>query len=142
MRGAWSVRELRRQIATLLYERTGLSTDKKAVVTQAREAAEQYAPAMAIRAPYIFEFLGVKAHEALDENSLESLILSKLQDFLLKLGYGFCFEGRQKRILMEDEYFFVDLVFYHRILKCHVLVELKVDEFSPQYIGQLNTYVT
>jgi predicted nuclease of restriction endonuclease-like (RecB) superfamily len=142
IRGGWSVRELRRQIATMLYERTGLSTDKKAVVTRARAKAEQYTPAMAIRDPYIFEFLGVKTHEALDEANLESLLLGKLQDFLLELGYGFCFEARQKRILMGDEYYFVDLVFYHRILKCHVLIELKVDEFSHQHIGQLNTYVT
>jgi predicted nuclease of restriction endonuclease-like (RecB) superfamily len=142
IRGGWSVRELRRQIAALLYERTGLSTDKKAVVTRARDKAETYSPAMAIRDPYIFEFLGLKPHEALDEATLETLLLDKLQDFLLELGYGFCFEGRRKRILMGDEYFFVDLVFYHRILKCHVLIELKVDEFSHQHIGQLNTYVT
>lgn len=142
IRGGWSVRELRRQIATLLYERTGLSTDKKAVVERARGKAEQYSPAMAIRDPYVFEFLGLKPHEALDESNLESLLLSKLQEFLLELGHGFCFEGRRKRILMGDEYFFVDLVFYHRILKCHVLIELKVDEFSHQHLGQLNTYVT
>ncbi len=142
IRGGWSVRELKRQIATLLYERTGLSTDKKAVVERARGKAEQYSPAMTIRDPYVFEFLGLKPHEALDESNLESLLLSKLQDFLLELGHGFCFEGRRKRILMGDEYFFVDLVFYHRILKCHVLIELKVDEFSHQHLGQLNTYVT
>jgi len=142
MRGGWSVRELKRQVATLLYERTGLSTDKKAVVERARNKAEQYSPAMAIRDPYVFEFIGLKAHEALDESNLESLLLGKLQEFLLELGHGFCFEGRRKRILMGDEYFFVDLVFYHRLLKCHVLIELKVDEFSHQHLGQLNTYVT
>lgn len=142
IRGGWSVRELKRQIATLLYERTGLSTDKKAVVERARGKAEQYSPAMTIRDPYVFEFLGLKSHEALDESNLESLLLGKLQEFLLELGHGFCFEGRRKRILMGDEYFFVDLVFYHRILKCHVLIELKVDEFSHQHLGQLNTYVT
>jgi predicted nuclease of restriction endonuclease-like (RecB) superfamily len=142
MRGGWSVRELKRQIATLLYERTGLSIDKKAVVERARNKAEQYNPAMAIRDPYVFEFIGLKAHEALDESNLESLLLGKLQEFLLELGHGFCFEGRRKRILMGDEYFFVDLVFYHRVLKCHVLIELKVDAFSHQHLGQLNTYVT
>lgn len=142
IRGGWSVRELKRQIATLLYERTGLSTDKKAVVERARGKAEPYTPAMTIRDPYVFEFLGLKPHEALDESNLESLLLGKLQEFLLELGHGFCFEGRRKRILMGDEYFFVDLVFYHRILKCHVLIELKVDEFSHQHLGQLNTYVT
>ena len=142
IRGSWSVRELKRQIATLLYERTGLSTNKKLVVERARNKAEQYNPALTIRDPYIFEFLGVKAHEALDEGNLENLLLGKLQEFLLELGHGFCFEGRRKRILMGDEYFFVDLVFYHRILRCHVLIELKVDEFSHQHLGQLNTYVT
>jgi predicted nuclease of restriction endonuclease-like (RecB) superfamily len=142
IRGGWSVRELQRQIATLLYERTGLSTDKKAVVKRAQDMAEQYTPAMTIRDPYVFEFLGLKAHEALDEDNLESLLLGKLQEFLLELGHGFCFEGRRRRILMGDEYFFVDLVFYHRILKCHVLIELKVDKFSHQHLGQLNTYVT
>ena len=142
IRGGWSVRELRRQISTLLYERTGLSSDKKAVVERARGKAEPYTPAMTIRDPYVFEFLGLKSHEALDESNLESLLLGKLQEFLLELGHGFCFEGRRKRILMGDEYFFVDLVFYHRILKCHVLIELKVDEFSHQHLGQLNTYVT
>jgi predicted nuclease of restriction endonuclease-like (RecB) superfamily len=142
IRGGWSVRELRRQIATLLYERTGLSTDKTMVVERAQKKAEPATPAMAIRDPYIFEFMGLKTYEALDEAGLESALLHKLQDFLLELGYGFCFEGRNKRILIGDEYFFVDLVFYHRILKCHILIELKVDEFSHQHLGQLNTYVT
>lgn len=141
IRGGWSVRELRRQIATLLYERTGLSTNKRLVMDRGQEKAEKMMPAMTIRDPYVFEFLGLQPHEALDEGNLESLLLQKIQDFLLELGHGFCFEGRQKRILMGDEYCFVDLVFYHRILKCHVLVELKVDEFSHQHLGQLNTYV-
>ena len=142
IRGSWSVREFRRQIATLLYERTGLSTDKTTVVERARKGASTATPAMAIRDPYVFEFLGMKAHETLDEAGLETALLYNFQNFLLELGHGFCFEGRRKRILIGDEYFFVDLVFYHRILKCHVLIELKVDEFSHQHLGQLNTYVT
>lgn len=142
IRSGWSVRELRRQIATLLYERTGLSRDKNTVVERSSKSAETLTPAMTIRDPYIFEFLGVKSYEALDEASLETALLHKFQEFLLELGHGFCFEGRRKRILIGDEYFFVDLVFYHRILKCHVLIELKVDEFSHQHLGQLNTYVT
>ena len=141
IRGGWSVRELRRQIATLLYERTELSTDKQAVMERGQKKAEKMVPAMTIRDPYIFEFLGLRPYEALDEANLERLLLHKIQDFLLELGHGFCFEGRQKRILIGDEYGFVDLVFYHRFLKCHVLVELKVDEFSHQHLGQLNTYV-
>ena len=142
IRGSWSVRELRRQIATLLYERTGLSSNKTAVVELAHKNAESIPPAMTIRDPYIFEFLGFTHHEILTETELEKGLLEKLQSFLLELGYGFCFEARQKRILMGDEIFFVDLVFYHRILRCHVLIELKVDEFSHQHLGQLNTYVT
>jgi hypothetical protein len=103
--------------------------------------AEHISPAQIIRDPYIFEFLGIKPKEIMSESELEDSLLDKLQEFLLEMGHGFCFEARQKRILIGDEYFFVDLVFYHRILKCHVLLELKVDNFSHEYIGQLNTYV-
>jgi len=142
IRGGWSVRELRRQISTLLYERTGLSSNKTAVVERARSNAEAATPEMTIRDPYIFEFLGLKHYGLLTETEIESSLLEKFQKFLLELGYGFCFEARQKRILVGDEYYFVDLVFYHRILKCHILVELKADEFSHQHLGQLNTYVT
>jgi len=97
---------------------------------------------MTIRDPYVFEFFGLKHHEILTEAVLESALLENFQHFLLELGYGFCFEARRKRILIGDEYYFVDLVFYHRVLKCHILIELKVDEFSHQHLGQLNTYVT
>ncbi|CAK7025643.1 MAG: Putative nuclease YhcG [Desulfovibrio sp.] len=142
IRNSWSVRELKRQIASLLFERTGLSEDKRAVVARTGQKFEKMTPAMTIRDPYIFEFLGLKPYEALNEHELESELLEKFQEFLLELGHGFCFEGRRKRILIGDEYYFVDLVFYHRILKCHVLIELKVDEFSHQHLGQLNTYVT
>ncbi|MDR1616023.1 MAG: PDDEXK nuclease domain-containing protein [Syntrophomonadaceae bacterium] len=142
IRGGWSVRELRRQIATLLYERTGLSSDKTAVVELAQKNSESVTPAMAIRDPYLFEFLGLMNYEMLTETKLERALPEKFQNFLLELGYGFCFEARQKRILIGDEYYFVDLVFYHRILKCHILIELKIDEFSHQHLGQLNTYVT
>jgi len=141
IRGQWSVRELRRQIASLLYERTGLSYDKSAVLALAQQGAEPFLPAQVIRDPYVFEFLGIKPHEVMGESRLEDALLDKVQAFLLELGRGFCFESRQKRILIGDEFFFVDLVFYHRILKCHVLIELKTDEFRHEYLGQLNTYV-
>ena len=95
-----------------------------------------------VRDPYVFEFLGLKSEEVMSESHLEDQLLDKLQEFLLELGHGFCFEARQKRILIGDEHFFVDLVFYHRILKCHVLVELKLETFNHQNIGQLNTYVS
>ncbi|MGD8660960.1 MAG: PDDEXK nuclease domain-containing protein [Desulfobacterales bacterium] len=97
---------------------------------------------MTVRDPYVFEFLGLKSREVTSESHLEDQLLDKLQEFLLELGHGFCFEARQKRILIGDEHFFVDLVFYHRILKCHVLVELKLEKFNHQNIGQLNTYVS
>ncbi len=107
-----------------------------------QSGAEHREPRLAIRDPYIFEFLGIKSREVMGESDLEDALLDKLQDFLMELGHGFCFEGRQKRILIGDTHGFVDLVFYHRILKCHVLVELKVDQFRHEHLGQLNTYVT
>ena len=142
IRGNWSVRELKRQIASLYYERSGLSEDKKKLAELARTGAEQSEAKLAIRDPYIFEFLGIKSREVMSESDLEDALLDKLQDFLLELGHGFCFEARQKRILIGDTYGFVDLVFYNRILRCHVLVDLKVEDFSHENIGQLNTYVS
>jgi len=141
VRGNWSVRELQRQMSSLYYERTVLSRDKMRLTGTVQGKAEPMSPAQVIRDPYIFEFLGLRSHEVLTEQNLEGLLLDRLQEFLLELGRGFCFEARQKRILIGGEHFFVDLVFYHRILKCHVLIELKVDTFSHEYLGQLNTYV-
>lgn len=142
IRGNWSVRELKRQIASLYYERSGLSKDKAKLAALAQEGAERAGPTLAIRDPYVFEFLGLKPQEVMSESHLEDQLLDKLHDFLLELGHGFCFEARQKRILIGDSHNFVDLVFYHRILKCHVLLELKVAAFSHENIGQLNTYVS
>lgn len=142
LRGNWSVRELKRQIATQYYQRTGLSTDKAAIATLAHAKAEQATPQHIIRDPYVFEFLGLKPHEAVTEGQLEDALLDKLQAFLLELGHGFCFEARQKRLLIGGEHFFVDLVFYHRVLKCHVLIELKNDAFQHEHLGQLNAYVS
>ena len=140
IRGNWSVRELKRQIDSLYYERSGLSLDKKKLAALAQQGAE-IQTILPIRDPYIFEFLGLKPAEVMSESHLEAQLTEKLQDFLLELGHGFCFEARQKRILIGDEHFFIDLVFYHRILKCHVLVELKLEKFSHENLGQLNTYV-
>ena len=142
IRGNWSVRELKRQIGSLYYERSGFSKDKEKLATLAQQGAERAGPTLAIRDPYVFEFLGLKPAEVMGESHLEDQLLDKLHDFLLELGYGFCFEARQKRILIGDSHNFVDLVFYHRILKCHVLVELKLAAFSHENIGQLNTYVS
>lgn len=142
MRGNWSVRELRRQIVTLYFERSGLSRDKKKLAAMVKAGAETPELKLAIRDPYIFEFLGLKAKDAVEESDLEAALVANLRDFLLELGHGFCLEAQQKTILIGNTRGFVDLVFYHRILKCHVLVELKVDEFRHEHVGQLNTYVT
>lgn len=142
IKGGWSVRELKRQIGSLYYERSGLSKDKKKLAKLAKSDAESAETQLNVRDPYIFEFLGLKSKEVMAESDLEDQLLDKLQDFLLELGHGFCFEARQKRILIGDTHNFIDLVFYHRILKCHVLVDLKVEKFSHENIGQLNTYVS
>jgi predicted nuclease of restriction endonuclease-like (RecB) superfamily len=141
IKGNWSVRELKRQIASLYFERCGLSKNKKALSRLTQTKAEADSPQLVIRDPYVFEFLGMKPKEVMHESNLEDALLGKVQDFLLELGRGFCFEARQKRILIGSEYFFVDLVFYHRILRCHVLFELKADSFKHEHLGQLNSYV-
>lgn len=142
IQGNWSVRELSRQIHSLLYERSMLSTNKQKLYDTTNKDIETYNPLQAIRDPYIFEFLGLKPKEVLNESLLEDQLLDNLQEFLLELGHGFCFEARQKRILIGNTQFYIDLVFYHRILKCHILIELKVAEFNHENIGQLNTYVS
>jgi predicted nuclease of restriction endonuclease-like (RecB) superfamily len=142
VRGTWSVRELKRQIASLYYERSGLSRDKKKPAAMVDAKVEHSSSRLTIRDPYVFEFLGLRPQEVMPESQLEHALLDKLEDFLLELGRGFCFEARQRRILIGDEHFFVDLVFYHRILKCHVLIELKSDGFTHEHLGQLNTYVS
>lgn len=139
--GNWSVRELKRQIGSFLYERTGLSRDKQALLRLVSEEATQLAPQDVIRDPYVFEFLGFSPQDVLLEHQLEKALLDDLQSFLLELGKGFCFESRQKRITVDNEHFFVDLVFYHRILKCHVLIELKTEKFHHTHAGQLNFYL-
>ncbi len=145
--GSWSVRQLKRQINSLLYERSQLSTDQLKLAENTTnsnaEIATQFASGQfPIRDPYVFEFLGLRPQEVMSESHLEDELLDKLQEFLVELGQGFCFEARQRRVLIGDTYYFIDLVFYHRVLKCHVLVDLKLDEFTHEHIGQLNTYVS
>ena len=142
LKANWSVRELRRQVYSLFYERTALSREKEKLAELANAESESFDPVLTIRDPYVFEFLGVKSDSLLSESDLEDQLLDNLQEFLLELGHGFCFEARQKRILIGDTQFYIDLVFYHRVLKCHVLIELKVAEFNHENIGQLNTYVS
>ncbi|MBN2857845.1 MAG: DUF1016 family protein, partial [Candidatus Delongbacteria bacterium] len=140
--GNWSVRDLKRQINSLYYERSGLSYDKKKLQKLANRKASKENHEIDIRDPYIFEFIGLKSKEVMTESALEDQLLNKVQEFLLELGHGFCFEARQKKILIGRKNYFVDLVLYHRILKCHVLIELKLEEFSHENIGQLNTYLS
>ena len=142
IRGNWSVRALRRQIVTLYFERSGLSKDKEKLSQMVQKGVETAEPALVIRDPYIFEFLGLRAKDAVAESDLEAALVENLREFFLELGHGFCLEAQQKGIVIGSTRGFVDLVFYHRILKCHVLVELKVDEFHHEHLGQLNTYVT
>ncbi len=139
--GTWSLREMRRQISTLYYERSGISSNKNKLRKIQNRNSEKLLPAEIIKNPYSFEFLGIPAKDVVEEKDFEKFLINNLQHFILELGHGFCFEARQKRILIGDEYFFIDLVFYHRILKCHVLIELKVDEFKHENAGQLNAYI-
>lgn len=140
-RGHWSARELKRQIGSLYFERSGLSKNKKKLSELIKNNLVPETPEDVIRDPFVFEFLGYKPKDVIDESTVESGILNKLQDFLLEMGKGFCFEARQKRIVIGGEYFFIDLVCYHRILKCHILIELKLKTFSHEHVGQLNTYI-
>ena len=142
IRGTWSVRELRRQIVSNLHIRIGLSEDKMKAMMLADSKAERHTPLLQIRDPYTFEFLGLQAKDVVTESDIEEAMLGHLQEFLLELGKGFCFEARQKRIIIDGEYYFADLVFYNRLLHCNVIVELKNDEFRHEHIGQLNAYVS
>ncbi len=141
IKGCWSVKELKRQINSLYFERSGMSLKPELLRDITNQKAETLLPADIIKSVYAFEFLGLKTKDAVEESDLETALLDYLQDFMLEMGHGFCLEARQKKMLIGDEYFYVDLVFYHRVLKCHVLVDLKVEAFDHNNIGQLNTYV-
>jgi len=141
IKGAWSVRELRRQINTLFFERTGMSQKPEMLIESVQKSSIKLSVDEIVKSPFTFEFLGFKSKDVVEEPDLEQALMNNLQDFLLEMGNGFCFEARQKKMLIGDEYFFVDLVFYHRILHCHVLMDIKVDKFKHKYIGQLNAYL-
>jgi predicted nuclease of restriction endonuclease-like (RecB) superfamily len=136
-----SFRELQRQINTLSFERLGLSKNTAKAFRQIEKSIKPVKAQEVIKDFYFFEFLQLPNKSLLEESTLENALLNHLEKFVLELGNGFCFEARQKRILVGDEYFFIDMVFYHRILKCHVLVELKVDKFDAAYATQLKNYV-
>lgn len=138
---AWTGRELERQINSGLYERLLLSNDKKSVLEVARRERLPQLPSEIVKDPMILEFLGLKKEARYYEEDLEQALISNLQTFLLELGNGFSFVARQKRILLEDDEFFVDLVFYNRLLRCFVIIELKTYKITHQDIGQLQMYV-
>ena len=137
----WSLTELKRQYSTALYERIALSTDKDKVYRLALEGQIIESPQDAVKDPYILEFLGLKELPEYSESELESRIIDNLQQFLLELGTGFAFIGRQVRFTFDEEHFIVDLVFYNRLLRCFVLFDLKIGELKHQDIGQMQMYV-
>lgn len=139
MQGAWSVRELHRQITTNLYVRAGISKKPELLLDKIKN--NDLSAALTIKEPYTFEFLGIDDRLAIDESDVETAMISHLQVFLMELGKGFCLEARQKRILIDGKYFYPDLVFYHRYLRCNVIFELKDHEFNHEDLGQLNAYV-
>jgi predicted nuclease of restriction endonuclease-like (RecB) superfamily len=137
----WNVRELKRQIATFLYDRLAKSKNKDEILALVHKGQEINLPEDAIKEPMILEFLGVPEPYSLSETDLETAIISDLQKFLLELGKGFAFMGRQKRITFDNDHYYVDLVFYHAILKCYVLVDLKTHKLTHADLGQMQLYV-
>ena len=136
----WSVRELERAINTALYVRTGLSKNKEAIISKFKNQKPTQSIDV-IRDPYFLEFLGLEERSEYSESELELAILDHLQKFLIELGTGFCFEARQKRITFDNTHYRIDLVFYHRILKSHILIDLKIGKFDHADAGQMNVYL-
>lgn len=139
--GVWSTRQLDRQISTLYYERLLASRDKAPVIAEAKEKMSQVKPEQFIHDPFVLEFLNLKDYPALHETDIEQSLIDHLEHFLLELGRGFCFVARQKRMRYDDDDFFVDLVFYHSILKCHVLIDLKLGKLTHEDVGQMDSYI-
>lgn len=137
----WAVRWLQRQVGSSLYERIALSSDRDKVVRMAKEGEIIENPADIIKNPVTLEFLGLKPDAAYSETKLENAIIDKMQTFLLEIGKGFLFEARQKRFTFDEDNFYVDLVFYNRLLQCYVLIDLKVDKLTHQDLGQMQMYV-
>ena len=137
----WSVKQLKRQVGSSLYERLALSRDKEEVMRLAKEGQTVEKPSDIIKNPLTLEFLGLKPDVAYTESKLENAIIDKMQQFLLELGKGFLFEARQKRFTFEERHFYVDLVFYNRLLQCYVLIDLKTGDLTHQDLGQMQMYV-
>lgn len=137
----WTSRQMERQINSLLYERLLMSNDKESVLAVARGEKQVSEVKEIVKDPMFLEFLGLKRESSYYEKDLEQAIITHLQDFLLEMGNGFSFVARQKRILLEDDEFFVDLVFYNRLLQCFVIIEIKTHKLTHQDVGQLQMYV-
>jgi predicted nuclease of restriction endonuclease-like (RecB) superfamily len=137
----WSTRELERQINSMLFERLAASKDRAKVKALAEKGQIIQTPSDAIKDPYIFEFLGWSEHHSFSENDLESALIDNLKGFLLELGKGFSFVARQQRITLENDHFYIDLVFYNRLLKNFVLIDLKLGKLTHQDLGQMQMYV-
>jgi predicted nuclease of restriction endonuclease-like (RecB) superfamily len=141
VRNNWTARELERQINSLLYERLALSKDKKGLMSLATKGQEIQKPADVFKDPMVMEFLGLPESPKLVESDLEQALINNLQSFLLELGKGFAFVSRQERITLDGDHFYIDLVFYHTILKCFIIIDLKVGKLNHQDLGQLQLYV-
>ena len=141
VKGQWSSRQLERQISTHYYERLLASREKDGVIAEANENMSRLAPEQFIKDPYVLEFLNLRNYPGLRETELEQALIDNLQDFLLELGRGFCFVARQKLMRFDDDDFYLDLVFYHSILKCYVLIDLKIGKLTHQDVGQMDSYI-
>lgn len=141
VKNRWSGRELERQINSLLYERLALSKDKDGLMKLATEGHEVRRPEDAFKDPFIMEFLGLPQVPQLSETTMERALIANLRQFLLELGKGFAFVSRQERLSLDGDHFYVDLVFYHAVLKCYVLIDLKVGKLTHQDLGQMQLYV-
>ena len=137
----WTVRELRRQFDSSLYERLALSRDKEGVRRLASEGQIVSQPQDLLKEPLVLEFLGLSEQARYSESDLEAAIIDQIERFLLELGKGFLFEARQKRFTFDGEHFFVDLVFYNRLLRCYVLIDLKLGKLTHENLGQMQMYV-
>lgn len=140
-RAGWSLRELRRQFDSSLYERLALSRDKDGVLALAAQGQQVASPADLLKDPFVLEFLGLEERTQYSESDLETGLLGKLEKFMLELGQGFLFEGRQRRFSFDEEHYYVDLVFYNRLLRCFVLFDLKIGKLTHQDLGQMQMYV-
>lgn len=141
IKNRWSVRELQRQMESCLFERLLKSKDKEAIIDLCKEGQQVTTAEDVIKDPVVLEFLGLPESHKLVESKLEDALISKLQDFILELGKGFAFVGRQQRISLEGDHFYIDLVFYHTILKCYVLIDIKTAKLNHGDLGQMLTYV-